>query len=198
MAELAQSHPEFARRYQILVRECWARGWLIGITSSTRSRATQEDLYARWLAGSYKAPSVANPNNPHGTSPWGWTIVGSYHMPQADGYSHALDLNWQGCTPDEFEQLANRCGMQQTVPNENWHYQWFNRKVIFPIDPALDNTEEDVTPQDYQGIADALMKHPVLTRVEVSASNPVGIEATVPLETLLSWWYIEYQRANKA
>lgn len=143
MTGLGLSHPELVRRFNLLVAECWANGWECGITSSTRSKATQEDLYRRWLAGTYKVPSVANPNAPHGPSPWGWTIVGSYHMPQADGFSHALDLHWRGCTPSEFERLANKCGLQRTVPNENWHYQWFNRQVIFPGPPEPPPQQED-------------------------------------------------------
>lgn len=133
------SHPELKRRYDALVSHCWANGWEIWIGSSTRDYATQADLYQRWLDGSYKVPSVANPDLPHGPCPQilgGWTIKGSYHMPQADNYSHALDLGWRGCSEYEFEALANLCGLQQAVPNENWHYQWFNKQVMFQPDPT--------------------------------------------------------------
>jgi hypothetical protein len=140
MTGLARSHPELARRYDLLVEHAAVRGWRIGITSSTRQRAQQEAMYADWIANGPPPPSVANPNNSHGSSPWDWVITGSYHMPQADGFSHALDINWDRPKVDaeDIEALANRCGLVQTVPNEDWHYQWFNRKTIFPVDPTLD------------------------------------------------------------
>lgn len=137
MAELAQTHPEMVRRYQKLVELVWASGWEIWIGSSTRSRQTQEDLYRRWLNGTYDVPSVANPYTNHGPSPCGWDVIGSYHMPQADGFSHALDLGWRGCSEAQFEALANRCGLQQTVPNESWHYQWWHRQLVFSPEPGL-------------------------------------------------------------
>lgn len=133
---MRQTHPEMVRRFEALQRDAARRNWRIGVTSSTRSRAQQEDLYRRWRAGTYDVPSVANPNGNNGTSPWGWTIRGSYHMPQADGYSHALDLWWDGCSAVELERLAATYGLVQTVPRENWHYQWFHRRVIFDA-PAL-------------------------------------------------------------
>jgi hypothetical protein len=142
------SHPELVRRYELLVKEANRRDWRIGITSGTRPRAQQEAMYADWLDNGPPPPSVANPNNTHGTSPWGWVIVGSYHMPQADGYSHALDINWDrdDVASEDIEELANQCGLVQTVPNEDWHYQWFNRKTIFPvtIDDRLDLEDDDV------------------------------------------------------
>lgn len=139
---LGQSHPELARRYDHLVRLCWERGIEIGITSSTRSRAAQEAMYYRWRLpknhpNHYDVPSVANPNSDGGPSPWGWRWRGSKHMVQADGYSHALDLHWHGIHAAGFEQLAMLVGLRQTVPNENWHYQFANRRVIFAA-PLLD------------------------------------------------------------
>lgn len=136
MADLAQSHPQLALRFEAVVEQCRQRGWSVGITSSTRSRAVQADLYDRWLRGRYNAPSVANPNSDGGVSPWGWRWRGSYHMPQQDGHSHALDLHWGGCTSDEFNAVAESCGLRRTVRNEPWHYQWVHRKAIFEA-PAL-------------------------------------------------------------
>lgn len=136
MTGLAQSHPELQRRHARLVELCWANGWETWIGSSTRSRATQEDLYRRWRAGLYKVPSVANPNADGGPSPWGWRWTGSYHMPQADGFSHALDLGWRGCDDAQFNVLAESCGLRRTVRDESWHYQWVQRRVIFDA-PAL-------------------------------------------------------------
>lgn len=152
-APLAQSHPELVKRYTKLVELCWANGWEIWISSSTRSRQTQEDLYKRWRAGTYNVPAVANPNGDGGPCPpslgdWRWR--GSYHMPQADGYSHALDLGIRGTSWVTFADLAASCGLRQTVVNsrgivtEPWHYQWCHRRVVFDA-PALHHMppEED-------------------------------------------------------
>jgi len=136
VADLKQSHPQLVLRYRRLEELCRARGWRVGVTSSTRSRAVQEDLYRRWLAGTYKVPAVANPNGNGHLSPWGWRWRGSYHMPQGDGFSHALDLNRSGCTWAQLEELARSCGLRRTVSNEPWHYQWVNRATIFEA-PAL-------------------------------------------------------------
>lgn len=150
MTGLASSHPELARRYERLVELVWSHGWEVWIGSSTRSRATQEDLYERWHAGTYRVPSVANPNADGGPSPWGWHWLGSYHMPQADGYSHALDLGWRGCSNAEFFDLAASCGLVRTVRSENWHYQWVHRNVVFHA-PALAQDDEPVTETDDEG-----------------------------------------------
>lgn len=128
------------RRYNALAAAAHERGWRVGVTSATRSREIQADLYRRWRAGTYNVPSVANPNGVNGVSPWGWTIYGSYHMPQHDGYSHALDLNWSGCTAAELERVAAGYGLVQTVPRENWHYQWFHRRTIFDAPNLVEAT----------------------------------------------------------
>lgn len=128
---LAFSHPELQLRYEVLVFHCWLSKWEVGITSSTRSRETQASLYKAWLDGEYLVPSVANPEADNGESPWGWRVKGSYHMPQADGYSHALDLWWRGPTQRDFEALAAKCGLIRTLSDEDWHYQWFLRTQIF-------------------------------------------------------------------
>lgn len=140
MADLGQSHPDLVRRYQALAADARRRGWAIGVTSATRDRAQQAELYRRrrlpvghpdrWPA------SVANPDADGGPSPWGWHWAGSYHMPQADQRSHALDLHWSGCDAGDVERLAATYGLVQTVPGENWHYQWCHRRVIFDA-PAL-------------------------------------------------------------
>lgn len=145
MVDVAFTHPEMVRRWETLVALCWERGCEVWISSSTRSYATQKDLYQRWLAGTYNTPYVANPDRLVGESPWGWNVYGSYHMIQADGYSHALDLGHRGVSNDEFEGMAVSCGLVRTVPREFWHRQWFSKDLVFaaPAVPSGDEQEDD-------------------------------------------------------
>lgn len=148
MADIAQSHPDLAKRYDQLVGLCWEKGWYIGITSSTRSYQEQATLYANYQ--NHTGNNAANPDQNLGASPFGWEVHGSYHMIQQDGYSHALDLHWQQCTPEQFAGIARQCGLHLTVPGENWHFQWWDTNGIFekPLpDPiALNNEEDEMTP----------------------------------------------------
>lgn len=148
MADLGQSHPELVKRYNRLVGICWERGWYVGITSSTRSYAEQRSLWRAYQAG--VGNEAADPDAVVGPSPWGWKIHGSYHMVQADGYSHALDLHWQQCSAKQFESAANLVGLRLTVPGENWHFQWFDTRGVFepllpePLSPEFE--EDEMTP----------------------------------------------------
>lgn len=129
------SHPELQRRWDLLVARTWMFGAELWVEASTRSEATQRDLYERWKLGLYKVPIVANPDHVLGGSPWGWPVRGSYHMVQADGYSHALDVGWRGITQDLFESVAATCGLLRTETNEAWHYQWWDTaRGIYPVD----------------------------------------------------------------
>jgi len=131
MADIANSHPDLVKRYNKLVELCWARSWYVGITSSSRSYAEQKALYIAYKAG--RGNNAANPDAVLGKSPWGWTVRGSYHMEQDDGYTHALDLHWSQCSPEEFAELASQVGLLLTVPGENWHFQWWDASGIFPV-----------------------------------------------------------------
>lgn len=141
-------HPQLLKRYERLVEFCWDRSWYVGVTSATRSYDEQRTLYRAWLRGT--GNYAANPDQVLGNSPFlpTWKVRGSYHMVQADGYSHALDLHWQQCSDEQFKKAAELFGLRQTVPGENWHYQWWDTTGIFkpvlpePV-PTLDKFEED-------------------------------------------------------
>mgnify|MGYP000653304996 CR=1 FL=1 len=140
MADIAQSHPELVKRYNKLVKLCWANSWYVGITSSSRSYEEQASLYQAYKNGT--GNNAANPNGVIGVSPWGWVAHGSYHMIQEDGYSHALDLHWSQCSPEQFAELAEKCGLKLTVPGENWHFQWWDTNGIFEEEAATPQQEE--------------------------------------------------------
>lgn len=148
MADIANSHPELVKRYNKLVEESWKRSWFIGITSSSRSYDEQAALYRAYL--NHTGNNAANPDQVLGKSPWGWPVKGSYHMEQADGFTHALDLHWSQCSPEQFAELANYCGLHLTVPGENWHFQWWDTDGIFDNPSAqpepTDEEEDDMTP----------------------------------------------------
>lgn len=142
---LTWTHPELAYRYERLVELVWTNGWHVNIVSSTRSKAEQIDIYNRWVAGNYSAPSVANPYLFNGYHPDGWPLYGSNHMIQEDGYSHALDLGWMGCSPAQLAALAWQCGLRLTVPDENWHFQMFPHQYTTPVPIFPTSFSEDMT-----------------------------------------------------
>lgn len=132
-------HPELERRWALLVARTWMFGAEVWIEAGERSYETQADLYRRWQAGTYNVPAVANPDRVVGASPWGWPVVGSYHMVQADGYSHALDIGWRGLPDAIMREVAWSCGLRQTVAGEKWHFQWWDTTGVFDV---LKNPEE--------------------------------------------------------
>lgn len=142
---LGLTHPDMVRRWERLCHLAWGQGWELWIEASTRDTATQADLYRRWLAGTYDVPSVANPWLVGSESPWGWRVVGSYHQPQADGYSHALDIGWRGASTEDFHRLAVQCGLVPVLSNERWHFQWWQGATIFPTDLPRRRPQEDTT-----------------------------------------------------
>lgn len=155
MANMDRVHPELLARYERLVEYCWARSWYIGVTSATRSFQEQLSLYQSWKNGT--GNYAANPIQRIGPSPLGdWSVQGSYHMIQADGYSHALDLHWQQCSPEDIQEAAELFGLLQTVPGENWHYQWWDTHGVFDpiISPpvARPSEEDEMTPVIHQPV----------------------------------------------
>jgi hypothetical protein len=132
------------RRYNCLVERVWARGWDIYVASATRSESYQRQMYAEWQAGKY--PNiVANPDRIYGTAPaelGGWTARGSMHMPQADGWSHALDIGWSAnAQPRIIHDLAYTCGLRFPEPTENWHMEFWSPWPVgvYPItDPRAE------------------------------------------------------------
>lgn len=139
--QLAFTHPEFVRRYELLVERCWARSWSIWISSSSRSYEQQTAWYRLFLAGQWPAP-VANPDQRWGPSPWGWDARGSLHMIQHDGWSHALDLSWQGPYAYQLHALARTCGIRFPEPGEDWHAQWWGLDGIYPVEDDDMNLEQ--------------------------------------------------------
>ncbi len=144
---LIWTHPELVRRYTLLVERCWAKGWDISITSSTRTEATQRLWYGLWQQGLW--PNlVADPDRYYCQAPdelGGWTAKGSMHMIQQDGYSHALDLAWWGPSATQFRLEAFECGLRAVESTENWHYQfWDVSREVFPCPGDDDVTAEQL------------------------------------------------------
>jgi hypothetical protein len=139
--QLAFTHPELVRRYEMLVARMWRRGWDIGITSSSRSEAQQRLWYQMYLRGEF-ANIVANPDRIYARSPWGWVARGSMHMIQADGYSHALDVNWTGCTGRQMLDEAYMVGLFNVEPTENWHLEAWDYRGYFEVIEDEDDMDQ--------------------------------------------------------
>jgi hypothetical protein len=133
MTDVGYSHPEFVRRWELFLGEAWARGWDLGITSSSRGYDQQKKWYQLDQAGLWPTGPVANPDQVWGMSPFGWYAKGSLHMVQVDGYSHAMDIFFVGAPAEEFHEIALPCGLGFPEPGENWHMQWWTRFGVFPV-----------------------------------------------------------------
>ena len=153
MAGLDYIHPEMIKRFTRLVRWAWSNSWDVGVNSGARSYSQQKDWYTQYLNGTWPYGLVADPDRISGPSPWGWIAKGSLHMIQADGYAHALDINWIGTTAQRVHEQAYKYGLRFVEPTENWHCQWWDfRSGIFPV-----LEEDDMTPEEY---AHSLGLHP--------------------------------------
>jgi hypothetical protein len=142
MADTGFSHPELARRWDLLVGRAWAKSWDLWIASSSRSYTTQMAWWEAYMAGNWPAP-VADPNQIWGPSPFDWTAVGSLHMIQPDGFSHALDIGWAGASDGQMQALAAECGLRFPEPGEKWHAQWWGLDGVYPV------KEEDMTVDEF-------------------------------------------------
>lgn len=188
---LTWTHPEMARRYDLLVELCWSRGWNVGITSSTRSRITQEYWYSLYLQGRW--PNiVADPNRFYCTAPdeiGGWPAYGSCHMLQEDDHSHALDLFWQGPTSHDFRGLCYLCGLHDVEPSEDFHFQWWDAsRQVFPCYAQGADDMDQATFSRYT--ARALGKPgdgAGCTRVDPSDGQTVQV-ALKEADGSVSWW----------
>jgi hypothetical protein len=176
---LIWTHPELTRRYELLVERCWAKGWDIGVTSSTRTEETQRQWYALWLQGLW--PNlVADPDRYYCQAPdelGGWTAKGSMHMIQADGWSHALDLYWWGPSATQFRLEAFECGLRAVESTENWHYQFWD--VSREVFPCHDEGEDMPSAKE---IAEAILDEPVQVH-----DYDTGQTLTIPLRQAEGW-----------
>lgn len=154
--KLGSSHPELVRRFTGLLEAAWSRGWHLDIVSSTRSYDSQKSLYTAWRSG-LRSSIAANPDALLGTAPISellkdngmWKVWGSMHMPQYDGYSHAIDVAIEGCTWGELHALAAQYGLIKTEPTENWHLQWWScSRGVFPTSLPIAKEEDDMNARE--------------------------------------------------
>lgn len=145
---LAGVHPETARRVRRLLTDP-ALGGRYGIVSSVRTYEQQKALYVRYKAG--RGNLAANPDRTLRTgSGWRylWEPKGSWHMVQADGYGHAVDLKrpWNH-SRSKARQLVHPLlplyGLKATVPSEWWHVQGLTSNGWVGVPPDDDDYQGD-------------------------------------------------------
>jgi hypothetical protein len=206
--KLGWSHPELVRRFNGLLEACWARGWFLDVISSTRSYESQKSLYVAYITG-LRSSVVANPDAFAGYAPQsellseggGWAVWGSMHMPQYDGYSHAIDVAIEGMQWWELHALAQQYGLYKTVPSENWHLQWWTpRDGVFDA-PFLIEQEDDMTPRDLAAAIGATYNEQSgLVEVDLlSYYNPHTGESTFkkyPLASAIAYTHQELKMAR--
>lgn len=164
---MVELHPTFAARDLRMRTEAQTLGIAVGHIRTVATYDEQKALYARYLAGT--GNQAANPDAVGYQSPWGWLQRGSWHMEQVDGYGHAIDYSWDGCSTEEFHALCARHGIGFPVVRENWHAQWFDWRGIYIDHHELE--DDDMTPQQF---ADAI-------GATIPTEGPLAGKVCVPL-----------------
>jgi len=126
-ANLAGVHPILEFRIRGLLSEPALKRY--GTYPAVRLYSKQKALYDRYKAG--RGNLAANPDRILRTGksfPYAWKPRGSWHMEQADGYGHAVDLKRPvGVTRAMADRAVKpylaKWGLKQTVSSEWWHLQ---------------------------------------------------------------------------
>ena len=126
-ANLRGVHPILEFRIRGLLSEPALKRY--GTYPAVRRYSKQKALYDKYKAG--RGNLAANPDRVLRTSrkfPYAWKPRGSWHMEQADGYGHAVDLKrpW-GVSRSQADRAVKpylaKWGLKQTVRSEWWHVQ---------------------------------------------------------------------------
>lgn len=102
-----------------------------GTYPAVRLYSKQRHLYDGYKAGKTGFNLAADPDRVLSTGknfPYPWKPRGSWHMVQADGYGHAVDLKrpWNRSRAQaraEVHPYLERWGLKATVRSEWWHVQ---------------------------------------------------------------------------
>ena len=123
------------------------RGFL-RIESAGRTKDAQQYLYDGYKEKRAGFNMAANPARIIG-SRGGFTLRGSWHMAQEDGYVYAVDLTHHGALSwDDAHDDLRASGLHTTVPGEPWHHQATTIKGPLPGPfPDGTTTEDEMTPE---------------------------------------------------
>ena len=128
-ANLQGVHPILEMRIRGLLSEPALKRY--GTYPAVRKYSKQKYLYDGYKAGKRGFNLAANPDRILRTGrnfPYTWKPRGSWHMEQADGYGHAVDLKrpWNRTRAQaraEVHPYLARWGLKATVRSEWWHVQ---------------------------------------------------------------------------
>ncbi len=143
-------HPLLAYRVRLLLADPALRGQY-GVISGARSYGAQKNLWDRYRAGvGNLAANPAAPITTHLGWPFEWLPTGSFHMVQADGWGHAIDLrrpahHSRSMARSLVHPLLPTYGLRATVSSEWWHLQALDRDgwVPGPQLPATDLSSQE-------------------------------------------------------
>jgi hypothetical protein len=120
-------HPTLELRIRGLLSEPALKRY--GTYPAVRSYSKQKALYDKYKAG--RGNLAADPDRILRTTKdflYEWKPRGSWHMRQADGWGHAVDLKrpWnvsQAAANNAIKPYLKKWGLRQTVSSEWWHVQ---------------------------------------------------------------------------
>lgn len=191
-------HPTLDSRIRGLLSEPSLKRY--GTYPAVRLYSKQKSMYDRYKAGTF--PNlVANPDRVLRTGahfPYAWKPRGSWHMKQADGYGHAVDLRrpagvTRSMADKAIKPYLAKWGLRQTVRSEWWHLQcltsqgWVDGPL--PESSGMFLTYDNVKDEYRVGIpgeGTAIIDSPDHWREVISKGRLTGVFESPYIEALLA------------
>ena len=189
-------HPTLEFRVRGLLSEPALKRY--GTYPAVRLYSKQKALYDKYKAG--QGNLAANPDRILRTGanfPYTWKPRGSWHMEQADGYGHAVDLRrpagvTRAMADKAVKPYLAKWGLKQTVRSEWWHVQaltssgWIDGPLPESTGMFLTyDTSKDEYRVGIPGEGTAVIESPNHGREVIAKGRLTGVYESPHMEALL-------------
>jgi len=189
-------HPTLEFRVRGLLSEPALKRY--GTYPAVRLYSKQKALYDKYKAG--RGNLAANPDRILRTGanfPYTWKPRGSWHMEQADGYGHAVDLRrpagvTRAMADKAVKPYLAKWGLKQTVRSEWWHVQaltssgWIDGPLPESTGMFLTyDTSKDEYRVGIPGEGTAVIESPNHWREVIAKGRLTGVYESPHMEALL-------------
>lgn len=170
-------HPVLELRVRGLLSEPALRRY--GTYPAVREYEKQKALYDKYRRGTGNL--AANPDRQLRTGssfPYAWTPKGSWHMRQADGWGHAVDLRRPaGVTRSMADRAVkpylSKWGLLQTVRSEWWHVQALTSQGW--VDGPMPDGSDPLPQPEPQNLLAEIAKFVAACRREIVREGQTGV-----------------------